>query len=131
MKIAVASTRPGPEGRVPDTFSQTPWLLIYNAETGELLHRAPRGEEGDLGLAREILKWDCEGVLCGPIEREPFLVIADEGCVTRYYAVGLNVEKALEALQGRSLDFIRDHIGGDHRPPQGSGPACGGHHHQH
>jgi len=131
MNIAVASTRPGPDGRVPDTFSQTAWLLIYNEETGELVHKAARDkEDGDMGLAREIIKWDCEGVLCGPIEREPFLVIA-EACITRYYAVGLNVEKALEAMRSRSLDYIRDHIGGDHRPPQGEAGACGGGHHHH
>jgi len=128
MKIAVASNRPGPDGQVPETFSQTSWVLIYNADTGDLLHAAGRGAEGDTGLAREILKWDCEGVLCGPIEREPFLIIADEGCVTRYHAAGLNVNQALEALRTRSLEFIRDYIGGENRPHQPGAPACGGHH---
>lgn len=129
MKIAVASTRPEPDGQVPETFSQTPWLLIFNAETGELLHASGRGEDGDMGLAREILKWDCEGVLCGPIEREPFLIIADEGCATRYHAAGLSVGQALEALRTRSLEFIRDYIGGESRPHQPGTPACGGQHH--
>lgn len=130
MNIAVASTRPGPEGRVPDTFSQTPWLLIFNVDTGELLHKEARGEEGDLGLAQAVVKWDCEGVICGPIERDPFLILA-EGCVTRYNAAGMNVESSLQAMEARTLDFIRDHIGGDHRPPQqvDGAPPCGGHHH--
>lgn len=128
MKIAVASTRPGTDGQVPETFSQTQWLLIFNAETDELLHTYGRGEDGDTGLAREILKWNCEGVLCGPIERQPFLIIADEGCVTRYHAAGMSVWQALEALRSRSLEFIRDYIGGENRPHQPGAPPCGGQH---
>ncbi len=129
MKIAVASNQPDRSGRVPETFSQTPWLLIFNADTDELLHAAAREESGDLGLAREVLKWDCEGVLCGPIDREPFLVIAEEGCVTRFKAVGLTVDEALDGLRARSLEYIRDYIGGEgHRHDQAGGGACGGHH---
>ncbi|MDR0881014.1 MAG: hypothetical protein LBP55_00490 [Candidatus Adiutrix sp.] len=134
MKIAVASSAPGREGLVPDLFSQTPWLLIINAETDELLQTVPRDQEGDLGLARAILKWNCEGILCGPIDREPFLLLADEGGVTRLQAAGLTVDQALDGLRARSLTYIKDYIGGEghrHDHQDHAGGACGGAHHHH
>jgi hypothetical protein len=132
MKIAVASSAPGREGLVPELFSLSPWLLIINAETDELLQTIARDQDGDLGLAREILKWNCEGLLSGPIDREPFLLIADEGGVTRFQAVGLTVDQALDGLRARNLDYIKDYIGSDgHRHDQGGGACGGAHHHQH
>lgn len=136
MKIAVLSDTPGLNGKVPALFSQSPCLLIVNAETGELLHATTR-EEGadgqDIAFAREILRWDCEGVLCGPIEREPFIIIADEGCVTRYDASGMAVMEALERMNMRSLELIRDHIGGEGCQGEhnsGSSACECGHHHE-
>ena len=120
MKIAVTSDRPGLDGLVPELFAGSPWLLIVNADSGELLHAAAGNEAGDLGLAHEIVKWDCEGVLCGPIEKEPFIIIADEGGVTRYDAAGLTVRDAFAGMEARKLPLIRDYIGG---------PGCGGHDH--
>ena len=115
MKIAIASDQPGLDGRVPELFAGSPWLLIVNADRGELLHSLS-GDGSE--MAREIVRWDCEGVLCGPLEREPFVIIADEGGVTRYRAAGLTVREALARLESRSLELIRDYIGGD---------GCGGH----
>ena len=128
MKIAVASDRPELDGLVPANFSQSPFLLIVELDTGELLSAVARGPEGDLELARVILSQDCEGLLCGPIEREPFLIIADEGGVTRYLAAGLKVREALEQTRQRNLELIRDHIGGQGHRHQPSGGQCSGSH---
>ena len=136
MKIAVLSDTPNLGGKVPAQFSQSPCLLVINAETGQLLHTVARDDKAegqDIAFAREILRWDCEGVLCGPIEREPFIIIADEGCVTRYNASGLPVVEALARMNSRSLELIRDYIGGDgcQGEHNSGGSACEcGHHHE-
>ncbi|MDR2945443.1 MAG: hypothetical protein LBV79_01670 [Candidatus Adiutrix sp.] len=110
MKIAITSDQPGLDGRVPALFSESPWLVIIETDSGEALCSLA-GSEAPLHFAKEILRWNCEGLLSGPIEREPFLLIADEGGVTRYDAAGLSVREALSRLESRSLELIRDHIG--------------------
>ena len=130
MKLAVASDMPDFGGKVPALFSETPYFLVVDMESGDILDilsRASCGgtdEESDLALAREILRWDCEGVLCGPLERPPFLVIADEGQITRYNAAGMGVYDALSLANSRQLELLRDHIGGggcqgEHKEGQG------------
>lgn len=137
MKLAVASDTPGFGGRVPALFSATPYILIVDMDSGDILDILSRftvpgsRAERDLALAGGILRWNCEGVLCGPIERPPFLVIADEGQVTRYNAAGMDVYDALAKAHNRELELIRDHIGGEgcqgeHKAGQGeSGCECG------
>ena len=124
MKIAIMSDQADLGGRVPDCFSRSPFLLIVDAEKGDLLEVIAREEDvagQDVFFAREILRWDCEGVLCGPIEREPFVIIADEGCVTRYNAAGMGAREALERMNRRALELVRDYIGG---------AGCQGEHHK-
>ena len=116
MKEDGARTRRGLGGGGQRRVEGRPGVLVVNGGSGELLQSLAADGGGD--PAREILKWDCEGVLCGPIEKEAFLVIADEGGVTRYNAAGLTVREALKKLDSRKLELIRDHIGGD---------GCGGH----
>jgi predicted Fe-Mo cluster-binding NifX family protein len=140
MNIALASDSPGLDGTVPALFAQTPYLLIVDVEANQFLAVVDRNdlpgspEERDLALAREVLRWDCEGVLCGPLERAPFLVIADEGQVTRYLAAGMSVIEALQGLERRSLALIRDHIDGggcqgEHKAGQGESACECGHGH--
>ena len=128
MKIAVCSDKSDLSGLVPGLFGEAAWLLIVEDESGELLRVVERSESGgDLFLARAILEEDCEGVLCGPLEREPFLIIADEGQVTRYNAAGLPAAEALERFRRRDLELIREHIGAEPHHPQGGSGGCGSH----
>lgn len=131
MKIAVASSRPDFGGHVPELFGRSPYLLIVETDDGRLLQVVTRDGSEDAGLARQVLQWDCEGLLCGPLEREPFLIVADEGGVTRYLAAGRPVAEALALMEGRQLEHIRDYIGGrgcGGERPSGGGD-CPGHHH--
>jgi predicted Fe-Mo cluster-binding NifX family protein len=113
MIIAVGSDSPDLSGSIPSFFAESRYLLFVDTDNGELLRSLARRPGGDMDFAREMLRMDCEGVLCGPIEAEPFLVIADEGCITRYNAAGMSVAEALERFAVRRLDLIRDHIGGE------------------
>ena len=126
MLIAVASDSPGRSGTVPAFFAETPYLLFFNTESGELLHVQARSPGGDRDFAREMLRRDCDGVLCGPLEEEPFLLIADEWCITRYNAAGLSVAEALARFGRRGLDLIRDHIGGEGCRNHTGGARCAG-----
>lgn len=71
-----------------------------------------RQGESEADLARRIVDWGCECVLCGPIAEEPFLILADEGGVTRYNAAGMSLDNALKAFKANKLELIRDYIGG-------------------
>lgn len=112
IKIAIAMNDKGALGVVPDLFSQSGRLLLVESALGTVREVFSRDGRSDAELARKILEWDCECVLCGPIEPEPFLIIADEGGVTRYNAAGLSFDKALKAFKADALELIRDHIGG-------------------
>lgn len=112
IKIAVAMDEKGPLGVVPDLFAKTGQLLLVESALGTVREVFARAGRSDVELARKILEWNCECLLCGDIEREPFIIIADEGCVTRYNAAGLGFDNALKAFRADALELVRDHIGG-------------------
>lgn len=112
IKIAVALDDSGPLGVVPEYFAGTGQLLLVESGPGMVREVVRREGAADVELARRILDWGCECVLCGLLEEAPFLIIADEGCVTRYNAAGLSLENALQAFRENELELIRDYIGG-------------------
>lgn len=111
MKLAVVSETADLSGLVPGSFAEGRWLLVVEDENGAVEELIPRGEGGDEAWARLVVDSGCEGLLCGPMEREAFLIVADRG-VTRYNAAGLSGAEALELARQRRLELIRDHIGG-------------------
>lgn len=112
IKLAIAMDEKGALGVVPGFFSRTGRLLLVESALGTVREVFARAGRSDEELARKIIEWNCECVLCGLIEREPFIIIADEGCVTRYNAAGLSLDNALKAFKAGALEFIRDYIGG-------------------
>lgn len=126
MLIAVASSAPDAGGIVPDLFARSPYLLVMETDTGALIRVLDRKETtDDAQLARAVVRLQCEGILCGPIPEAPFLILADEGCVTRYNAAGLSVPEALERFARRDLELIRDHLGGQGCVSGGGGESGG------
>lgn len=117
----------GPLGIVPEFFAQTEYLLLMETASGTVREVVAREGRGDEELARIILQWNCECVLCGPIEEAPFIIIADEGAVTRYNASGLGLDDALKAFKINGLELIRDHIDGQGCQSTGGGD-CHDHH---
>lgn len=130
MKIAIMTDASDLSARVCGLFSEGQWLLIVDDEEGKIIEAVPRDGQDDLQLAVRIVRSGCEGVLCGPIDREPFLMLADEGGVSRYQAAGLSAQEALEKFRRRELEFIRDHIGGQgHAHQRAGGGDCSGRNH--
>lgn len=128
MFIAAMTDSPGLEGMISQTFAQAKYLLIIEAEGASVCATYARSSVGgDRDLARRIVEHDCEAVLCGPLEEEPFEIIADEGCVTRYLACGLSAAEALKEMEAYRLDMIPDFIGGTGCHSGEEARCCGEH----
>lgn len=128
LKIALITDGPELVSHVEKDFSSGTHLLIADAESSQLLRSIPRNRQSDLDLAREIVNEDCEAVICGPIEEQPFVIIADEGCATRYNGAGLHAMEAIEKMNDYDLSLITDFIGGT-GCHSGDESNCGHHHH--
>ncbi|MCI7262462.1 MAG: NifB/NifX family molybdenum-iron cluster-binding protein [Otoolea sp.] len=119
MKIAIAADTQEIDGLVPATFKESPFLMIIDADKHEIFHIYGKQDPENLVFAKKIVEHDCEAVICGPIEKEPFEIIAGAG-VTRYLGSGHTVQKAYSYMNRYQLELIRDYIGG---------PGAGGHSH--
>jgi hypothetical protein len=112
MYIGIMTDSPDMDGKIPALFAEANFLLIVDADAGTVHAKYTRNGMADSGFARKLIEHDCEAVLCGYIEREPFLIIADEGCITRYNCVGLSAGDALKEMLNDKLPLIVDFIGG-------------------
>lgn len=120
MNIALTAHSSDPDSALFYEFAQAPWLLIINIETMECTPIAHTvAADSDQELARTILRYNCEAVITGSLDEKAFDILADEG-VTRYTASGMNCRQAIDSMQNRALQFIRN--------PEGS-DSCSGHHH--
>lgn len=111
MKIAVTADTQEIDGLVPASFRESPFLMIIDADKNEIFHIYGKQDAENMVFAKKILEHDCEAVICGPIEKEPFELIAGAG-VTRYLGSGHTVQKAYHYMNRYQLDLIRDYIGG-------------------
>lgn len=100
----------GEDGKIPALFADTQQVWIIETDTLEVT--SILRDKDAMTNARYIVQQDCEAVLCGAIEEAPFVVLADEGHVTRYAAAGLTPEEATKRLLRFALDYIKDYIGG-------------------
>lgn len=118
MKIAVVAEGKSLDSQVSEKFEKCLYLLIVNINDLSITSIDNDKLSGE-NLANEILKYDCEAVITGDIEATAFDILADNG-VTRFCGAGYSVEKALELMEKRTLNFIRNYDGTDN---------CGGNHH--
>lgn len=100
------------DGIIPGRFSQTGYIVVIDAETGTVLKEFPRGGRSDIELARWVLEEDCEAIITGPMEQEPFEIVAEEGMITRYNGVGRRAQEAVRQMNLYQLDIIPDFEGG-------------------
>ncbi len=113
MKIAIITNEANMNSIIPLRFEDGNCMLIVNAETNELLQviKATASEKPDEYFAQETIKWDCEAVICGSIEKTAFDIIAG-ACVTRYFGGGMQAEEALTYMMNDQLGMITDCVGG-------------------
>jgi len=113
MKIAVTAAGEGLTSPVFGEFAQTPFLLLVDMDTMECVSipHSP-APDSDQDLARMILEHRCEAVITGKLEKKAFDMLADEA-VTRYSGTGMTAAYALDAMESRELDLIRNAAGTD------------------
>ena len=121
MKIAVAANGETADSVVPDKFEEATHLLLMDGFTGAMIQTLNLEEHHDavqrsMVFANQVVKWDCEALLCGELEAAPFAVLAEENSVTRYMAAGLAADEAVKKMNRYELYFLTDYV---------NGPGCG------
>lgn len=119
MNIAITSEAPDTDALVPLTFKEAKILMIIDADKSEVTHIYRKIDEENIEMIKKVLEFDCEALICGPLEKEPFEMLVEQG-VTRYNGVGHKVCKAYDYMNRYKLDWIADYIGG---------PGASGHSH--
>lgn len=122
MNIAVAADGKNFNSQVSERFENCEYLLIVNMESLSITaieNLEMPGYSAGASLVKEVLKYDCEAVIVGKIEPEAFDTLVD-ACVTRYSGFGNTVQKALELMQDRKLELIKN--------LEGSQSSCSGNH---
>ncbi len=132
MKIAVATKGSTLEDRVPDAFEESLFLLIVETDDGSFeAFKNPEGRRGaGMAMAKEVLRHDCEAVICGTIEKEAFELLSTAQ-VTRYMGSNHRASDALRLMDAYELDIIRVPKGEVYDPNRHNlGPSnCEGHEH--
>lgn len=119
MKIAITASGQTLEDKVVKTFEESPFLMIYDNQTGDFKvvdHDNKKDPQG-IEMANTVVSHQCEALLTGEIDEKAFYIIADEG-ITRFKADGMTISQALPLMEARKLAYIRDYKG-----------APAGHHH--
>lgn len=119
MKIAVTCENMEINGLVPKTFRDSEFLMIIDADKNQIFKIYGKQDPDNMVFAKKVLEHDCEAIICGPMEKEPFELLADAG-VTRYNGSGRKVQKAYDYMVRYQLPWIDEYIGG---------PGKGGHSH--
>jgi predicted Fe-Mo cluster-binding NifX family protein len=133
MNIAVTTAADTLDSPVFGDFALAPFLLVVNMETMQytaIPHTPALGS--DVAMARAVIAHDCEAVITGKLGEEAFKVLADEA-VTRYRGTGMTAVYALEVMENRELEYIRNADGTDACESSHHGlkemQVCSGHDH--
>lgn len=99
-------------GRIANLFSEAVHAVFIDAETGDFLKEIMRNGSSDAEFARMLAGEDPEALITGEMNKEPFEIIAEEYCITRYYGAGLKAGEAVRMMNAYRLRIIPDYIGG-------------------
>lgn len=123
MKIAVTSDTEEIDGLVPSTFKDSLFLMIIDADQNQIFKVYGKQDPENLVFAKKVVEHDCEAVICGPIEKAAFEIMAGAG-VTRYLGSGHTVQHAYDYMVKYRLDLIRDYAGGPGAVGHSHSGAC-------
>lgn len=111
-------------GVIADFFADAAHAVVIDAETGKVLADFGRARMSEAEFARRVAQEDVEAVITGPIEKEPFEILAEEFMITRYDGSGLKPAEAVKLMNAYRLRMLPDFIGG-------TGCHSGGECHEH
>ena len=131
MNFAICSDSEEVDGIVPMTFKDSPFLMIIDADKNQVFKVYGKQDPDNMVFAGKVLEHKCEAIICGPIEKKPFNLLAFNG-VTRYNGAGKKVQRAYYYAMSYRLEMIRDYIGGPgpfaHRHEEEGEEGCGSDH---
>lgn len=108
MNIALATNGTTLDSIVCTEFAHADFLLIVNVDTMDVTAIAHQREStSDQKMAERILETQCEAVITGIIRTEAFNILANNH-VTRFLGSGLTAGSALQAMEARALDLVRN-----------------------
>ncbi len=111
MKIAICCETDNADGLVAADFQRAAWLLLVDTEKEAVYDAVRKQDEENLLFAAKIIDEKCEAVICGPIEKAPFEIMANAG-VSRFDGSGRKAQRAYIRFRRNQLPLIRDYIGG-------------------
>lgn len=130
MNIGIAVDGKSLNSIVSEEFCGCNYLLVVTindhlfGEPSEIIKTTVIENENDnpeFNLALELLHHNCEAVITGALKPSEFELIADS-CITRYHGAGHQASIALEKMEKRELNLIRNLDGTSN---------CDDHHHKH
>jgi predicted Fe-Mo cluster-binding NifX family protein len=130
MNIGIAVDGKSLDSIVSEEFCRCNYLLVVTindhlfGEPSEIIKTTVIENENDnteFNLAQELVRHNCEAVITGALQPSEFELIADS-CITRYHGAGLQASIALEKMEKRELNMIRNLEGTSN---------CDDHHHKH
>lgn len=130
MNIGITVDDKSINSRVSEEFCECNYLLIVTIEDhliGEpceikkTIVIENEKDNPEFNLAQELVRYDCEAVITGTLQQAEFELIADS-CITRYHGAGHQASIALEKMEKRELEMIRNLEGTS---------ECDGSHHKH
>ena len=125
MKIAICCEAEDASGLVAADFRGSPFLLMIDVDKNVIYRVIGKQDAENLMFARKIAEDDCEAVICGPIEKEPFEILAGAG-VSRFDGSGRKAQRAFIRFLRNQLPLIRDYIGGPGPVGHSHDFSCGG-----
>ena len=108
MYIGIMTDRPDMDGKIPALFADANYLLIVDTDTGTVRTKYTRSGMTDRNFARKLIEHDCEAVLCGPIEMEPFLITVEPGPESAPIPLNAHPGQEFEYLLEGSLRVVVD-----------------------
>ena len=127
MKIAVTCENMEITGLVPRLFKDSEFLMIIDADTNQIYKIYGKQDPENMVFAEKVLEHDCEAIICGPMEKAPFELLAGKG-VTRYDGSGMKVQRAYDYMHRYQLKWISDYIGGPGAHGHSHSGKCEGDH---
>ena len=111
MRVAVCSETEDAGGLVPADFKTSPFLLMIDVEKNQIYHVYGKQDPENRVFAEKTVDQGCEAIICGPLEKEPFEIMANAG-ISRFDGSGHKAQRAYIRFLRNQLPLIRDYIGG-------------------
>lgn len=95
-------------------LAEAPHLMLVDVEKYAILEIISSSDPAarDISFAEQVVKWDCEAIICGDIDQAAFEILADQG-VTRYLGAGHSALEAIELMNAYRLPLIKEYNGGE------------------